>query len=271
MCYNESVWIYMSEYGADDMDYTLQKAGIWKRAAAWLLDAILVCVLATGVAAGLSALLGYDSYYQSLQEGYDRYEAQYGVTFEMTAQEYEAMTQEQKQNWETAYQALIKDEAVLRDYNMVLSLTLVIISLSVLVAILLLEFALPLILKNGQTAGKKLFGLCLVRTDGVQVNNLQLLVRALLGKCAIETMIPVLVLLMIFWGIGGAFGMTVLALLLIVQLICLCVTRTNAALHDLMAGTAVVDKNSQQIFRSTEDLIAYQKQVAAERAARQTY
>ena len=54
-------------------------------------------------------------------------------------------------------------------------------------------------------------------------------------------------------------------------MICLCVSKTNALLHDQMAGTAVVDINSQRIFRSTEDLIAYQKQVAAERAARQTY
>ncbi len=253
------------------MDYALQKAGIWKRAAAWLLDSILVCILATGVAVALSALLGYDSYQQSLQAGYDRYEKQYGVTFNMSAQEYAALTKEEQENWETAYQALIRDEAVLRDYNMVINLILVNTSLSILVAILLLEFVLPLILKNGQTVGKKLFGLCLVRSDGVQVNTLQLLTRALLGKCAIETMIPVLVVLMLFWGIGGVFGIVVLALLGIGQLVSLIITRSNAALHDLMAGTAVVDKQSQQIFRSAEDLIAYQKQVAAERAARQTY
>ena len=253
------------------MDHALQKAGIWKRAAAWLLDSILVCVLATGVAAVLSALLGYDSYQQSLQDGYDRYEKQYGVTFQMTAQEHEALTEEQKKNWEEAYQALIKDEAVLKDYNMVINLILVNTSLSILAAILLLEFVLPLVLKNGQTVGKKLFGLCLVRNDGVQVNTLQLLTRALLGKCAIETMIPVLIVLMLFWGIGGVFGLVVLAVLLLAQLICLGVTSTNSALHDLMAGTVVVDKASQQIFRSTADLIQHQKRVAAERAARQTY
>lgn len=48
-------------------------------------------------------------------------------------------------------------------------------------------------------------------------------------------------------------------------------TRTNSALHDLLAGTVVVDIGSQMVFRTTEDLIAYQKKVAAERAARQTY
>jgi len=49
------------------------------------------------------------------------------------------------------------------------------------------------------------------------------------------------------------------------------VTRNNSAIHDLLAGTVVVDMSSQTIFRSTEELIAYKKRVAAERAARQVY
>ena len=48
-------------------------------------------------------------------------------------------------------------------------------------------------------------------------------------------------------------------------------TRNHSLLHDLMAGTVVVDYASQKIFQSTEDLIAYQKKIAAERAARQDY
>ena len=48
-------------------------------------------------------------------------------------------------------------------------------------------------------------------------------------------------------------------------------TRTNSAIHDLLAGTVVVDKTSQTIFRTTEDLIAFKKQAAAEQAARQAY
>ena len=125
--------------------------------------------------------------------------------------------------------------------------------------------------KNGQTLCKKIFGLCLMRTDGVKVNNMQLFARTVLGKFAIETMIPAYILILLYMGAADMFSLLLLASILIAQLIILAVTRNNSLIHDLLAGTVVVDYASQKIFTSTEDLIAYQKRVAAERAARQTY
>ena len=148
---------------------------------------------------------------------------------------------------------------------------MVIISLSILISIMLWDFVIPLWLGNGQTLGKKIFSLGLVRPDGVMVNTMQLFVRTLLGKFTIETMIPVYILLMLFWGTLDLTGTVMLLILLVAQALCMILTNTNAAIHDLLAGTAVVDISSQTIFRSTEDLIAHQKRVAAERAARQTY
>lgn len=250
------------------MEHALQKASLGKRIAAGILDGILVCILATGFAFLLSVLLGYDGYYQTLTDGRSRYEAQYEVSFDIPREE---LSDAARENWDAAYKALSQDEEVIQAYNVVLNLTLVIASVAILLSVLAWEFAVPLLLHNGQTVGKKVFSLGLVRVDGVQVTNLQLMVRALLGKFTLEIMIPVFVILMVFWGISGLIGPIVLLALLVAQAICLCVSKTNALLHDQMAGTAVVDISSQRIFRSTEDLIAYQKQVAAERAARQTY
>ena len=250
------------------MEHALQKASLGKRIAAGILDGILICILATGFAFLLSVLLGYDGYYQTLTDGYSRYETQYGVSFDIPREE---LSDADREKWDAAYKALSQDEEVIQAYNVVLNLTLVIASVAILLSVLAWEFAVPLLLHNGQTVGKKVFSLGLVRVDGVQVTNLQLMVRALLGKFAVEIMIPVFVILMVFWGISGLIGPIVLLALLVAQGICLCVSKTNALLHDQMAGTAVVDISSQRIFRSTEDLIAYQKQVAAERAARQTY
>lgn len=250
------------------MEHALQKASLGKRIAAGILDGILICILATGFAFLLSVLLGYDGYYQTLTDGYSRYETQYGVSFDIPREELSDADREKR---DAAYKALSQDEEVIQAYNVVLNLTLVIASVAILLSVLAWEFAVPLLLHNGQTVGKKVFSLGLVRVDGVQVTNLQLMVRALLGKFTLEIMIPVFVILMVFWGISGLIGPIVLLALLVAQAICLCVSKTNALLHDQMAGTAVVDISSQRIFRSTEDLIAYQKQVAAERAARQTY
>ena len=82
---------------------------------------------------------------------------------------------------------------------------------------------------------------------------------------------PVYILLMLFWGTLDLTGTLILAGLLVGQCVCVAVTRNNSAIHDLLAGTAVVDMASQTIFRSTGELIDYQKKLAAERAARQTY
>ena len=253
------------------MVFSLQKATIWKRTAAWLLDAILVCVLATGFAFLLSLALGYDNYNNALSDGYARYEAQYGVSFDISYEDLEALPEDAHQNWVAAYNALIQDPDVIYAYNMVINLTLLIVAVSILLSIVVWEFVIPLWLKNGQTVGKKAFGLCLIRNDGVQVNNLQLMTRALLGKYTLETMIPVFVLLTLYLGTGGGIGLMIVFALLVCQGICLCVSRNNGAIHDLLAGTVVVDLSSQLIFKSTDDLIAYQKRVAAEQAARQTY
>ena len=253
------------------MIHDLQKAGFWKRIAAWMFDGILLSVLAVGFGLLLSAVLGYDGYSTALEESYAQYGAEYGVVFDISQEEYLAMTDEARHNYDAAYEALTADETVLYTYNMVLNLTLVITTGGILLAILLWEFFIPLWLGNGQTLGKKIFGLCLVRSDGVQVNTMQLFTRTLLGKFTIETMIPVYILLMLFWGTMGVAGTLILFGLLIAQCVCMAVTRSNSAIHDLLAGTAVVDMASQTIFRTTEDLIAYQKKVAAERAARQTY
>lgn len=236
-----------------------------------MLDGILVVILATGIACLLSFVLGYDSYTDQVQAAYATYAEAYGVTFEITAQEYEAMTEQALQNYDAAYSALVADKEAMYAYNMMMNLMLLITTLSILGAILLLEFVVPLILHNGQTVGKKVFNLGLVRTDGVKVNTMQLFTRTFLGKFAIETMIPVYVVLMLFWGNGGGMGLLLLLGLAIAQLVIVITSRSNAMLHDLMAGTAVVDISSQMIFPTTEDLIDFKKKVAAEQAARQAY
>lgn len=249
----------------------LQKASLWKRAAAWILDIMLLCVLAVGAGALLAELLGYNDYYAELNAGYARYEAQYSVEFDITQSDYLALSEAQRQNYDAAYSALVADEEVLHAYNMVISQIMLITTLAILLSVLVLEFAVPLWLKNGQTVGKKVFALGVMRTDGVEITPLQLFVRTVLGKFTVETMIPVYVVLMLFFNITGIFGTALVVILGITQLILLAVTKTNAQLHDVLAGTVVVDLSSQRIFRSTEELIAYTKRIHAEKAAREDY
>ena len=253
------------------MVYDLQKAGLWKRIAAWMFDSILTAILAVGLGFLLSVLLGYDSYSQTLDAAYDRYGQEYGIVFDITQEEFEKLPADQQQLYQEASDAINADSEAMYAYNMLVNLSLVILSASILLSVMLWEFAIPLYFGNGQTLGKKIFGLCLVRTDCVRLNKLQLFTRTFLGKFAIETMLPVYIVFLSFWGILGVTGTAILFALTAAQLLALVITRSNSALHDLLAGTAVVDMASQMIFRDTEELIEFQKRVAAERAARETY
>lgn len=253
------------------MDNQLQKASFWKRISAWLFDVIITGILAVGLAVALSLLLGYDGYNQTVEAAYDKYEQQYGIVFDISQEAYEALPEADRQRYDAAGDALMQDAEAMRAYSMMLNLILIIASLSILLAMLVWEFAIPVWLGSGRTLGKKIFGLCLVRQDCVKMTTLQLFARTVLGKCTVETLLPVYMLVLSVFGVMSLAGPVVLLALLGGQLLCLALTRNRCAIHDLLAGTVVVDMASQRIFDSAEDLIAYQKKIAAERAARADY
>ena len=235
-----------------------------------MFDVILLSVAAVGFAFIISAITGYDVQSRRLDDIYARYEQEYGVSFGITEDEYNALPEAEKENFDKAGEALNADAEAAGLFMMVVNLTIVIISISLLLAYMLLEFVVPLLFGNGQTLGKKIFGICLVRTDGVKVTPVMLLIRTLLGKYTIETMVPVLILIMIYFRIVGLTGTVVLLLILLIQMIIFAATRNHSLIHDLLAGTAA-DMASQHIFESEDELIEYKKKLAAEAAAKKEY
>ncbi len=249
----------------------LQKASVWKRISAGMFDGILLGTVAVLCAWLLSSVLGFDVHYDALTSAYDRYAEEYGVNLDMSLSEYESMTEEQTLALEAAYTALSNDEEAMYAYNMVMQLTIMIISLGIFGAYLIMEFVIPLILGNGQTFGKKIFGIALMDTEGVKLKTVALFIRTLLGKYAIETMIPVLILMMLYFGAIGLTGTIILLLILIAQPVLMLITDTNAMIHDLLAGTVCVTMNSQMIFDSHEEKLRYIEKQHAEAAARADY
>ena len=253
------------------MIYDLQKAGMWKRISAFLFDNILLLVAIVGIAALLSTMLGYDKHSNTLNAAYEKYETQYGITFNTTEEQYNAMTEAEKANYDAAYEALTADEEAMYAYSMMVNLMLVILSGAILLAMFIFEFAVPMLFGNGQTLGKKIFGIAIMRTDGVKVSGPLMFIRTILGKFTVETMIPVIILFMMFLGTIGIIGPFIIMVLLALQCIMLVMSKSGRLIHDYLAKTVAVDMSSQMIFRTTEDLIAYKKRLAAEQAARQVY
>ena len=249
----------------------LQKAGLWKRISAGLFDLIMVVMVAVGMAALLSWVLNVDTYSQTYSDAYSRYQTQYGVQFDITQEAFEALSPQEREAYDTAYEAFVSDEEVLYNYNMIVNLALLIGTFSILIAVVLLEFVVPLLLKNGQTLGKKIFGAALMRTDGVKVSPVQMFIRTILGKFTIEIMIPVYVLVMIYLNAIGIVALAVLGAILVGQLLSLTMSKTNGLLHDVLAGTVSVDMASQRIFETPEERLEYIKRLHAEEASRQEY
>ena len=253
------------------MVYDLQKASMWKRISAFLFDFIMMSVITVLFAFLLSWVTGYDNWQRTFSSAYGRIEEEYQVNLDLTYDEYTALTDEQSDRLNAAYDALRQDEEGMKAYQMIHTLSQVIVSLSILFGVMIWEFLIPLKLKDGRTLGKKIFGLALMRTDGVRVNTVSLFIRSLLGKYTIEIMIPVLIIMMIFWGTIGIIAPIILALIAIVEMCVMFFTQTNSLIHDLLADTVVVDYMSQMIFDTYDAMIAYKEKIAAELAQRAPY
>lgn len=253
------------------MMYDLQKASMWKRISAFLFDAILLGIAAVLFAWCLSTALGYDGYNEALDAAYARYGEMYGVDLNLSLTEYDALTAQEMETLNAAYAALSADEEAIRAYNMIVNLTLVITSLGILAGFAVMELIIPMKLGNGQTLGKKIFGIGLMQQDGVKVNGRVMFVRTILGKYTLETMIPVLLGMMIWFGILGLAGTLVILGIGLVQALMLIITRKRLVIHDALATTVAVDIGSQMIFDSREALIAYKEKIHAEQAARAAY
>ncbi len=230
------------------MFFDVQKAGMTKRISAWLLDLIVLAVAATGFMYLISLIVGYDAKYSELDAYYAKYAAEYGISFDVTDEEIYAMEEAERAKYEAAVEAMNEDVGLQKAFALTVNLTLVILSIGILLAYALTEFAVPLFLKNGQTVGKKVFGLCLMQNDQTRLKPISLAVRTFLGKYAIGTMVPALMVVMLLAGMIGIAGTIVIVLILLLQIILMAATQNNCAIHDVLAATVVVDAKSQKIF-----------------------
>lgn len=241
--------------------YDFQKASMWKRISAALCDFILICIVAVGFALLLSTVLGYDGYIERFDELKVSYEEKYEIDLEKS---YDSLSEEERVKYDEADREFAQDSDANYLYSMIMNLTFLIVIFSILLGYILLEFIVPLIFKNGQTLGKKIFGIAVMREDGVRLSPLLLFVRTVLGKYTVETMLPLFVIVMLFLGSMGIVGIAVIAGMLIMQIALLIVTKARTPLHDVLSHTVTVDFASQMIFNNVEDMIAYKKKIHAE-------
>ena len=149
------------------------------------------------------------------------------------------------------------------EYQLIMRFLFLMGSFGFLLAYLVLEFVIPIILKNGQTVGKKVFGIGLVRPNCVKIQIMSLFARTLLGKYAIETMFPLLLVFMLFFGGWSWISIILFAAITLLNIILFFVTKNRTPIHDMLAGTVAVDIKLQMIYQSEEEL-AQKKSLAVQ-------
>ncbi len=254
------------------MIYDLQKPNLWKRLSAYLFDLILIVIISVMFALITSEAVGFDSKFEKYQSLYTEYAEKYDINLEISEEEYEKLTKEEQQVYIDANNEFANDKEVLKTRSIIFNLILIITSIGILFAVLIWEFIIPVFLKNGQTLGKKIFGVAVMRTNGVKVSNVALFIRAILGKYTFEIMVPVFSLILLFFGNMGSFGLIITSAVIIAQAVSLLATpRKRQALHDLLADTVTVDLQSQLIFENEDELIKYKEKAHAEKVDKSPY
>ena len=261
------------------MKFDLQKADLWKRLSAGLFDFILIGILCVGIMCLTAWAVQYDSYKSGMDACYEKYETKYeemyGVDFDISEEDYNKLSDEQKATLEKALEEanaeLQKDGEAAYYYTMTLNLSLIVIVMGVLLSHVGLELVVPMLIGNGQTLGKKIFGIGIIRPDGVKVSFLQMFIRTILGKCTVETLIPAMLIFTIVFNQGSLFDLILLFGLPLAQIVTYFVSRDKTLIHDMMAQTVAVDIASQRIFNSPEELLEYKKKLQAEIADKSDY
>ena len=259
--------------------YGINKARLIKRVAAACLDFIIFTLVAVGFATLSSLMFNYDSYREQLDQKYE----QYGVYLEYDASVPEeervdgafCEIKEEGDACYVAWEAFYADEEAEELLHKCSSITIITISIGLLGGSLFAYFLLPLLLKNGQTFGKKFMRIALVSNEGIRVPKINLFIRALFGIYVVELMVPLYGIIYIFSGLPGSIVATAVVLGIVLANMFLIMTNPlGTAIHDLIGKTVVVEFDGQAIFDTVEELQEFkerEKQKNLEYAKKKSY
>lgn len=119
-------------------------------------------------------------------------------------------------------------------YNLVYPLTI-----AIPVALLIVYLVIPLCFKNGETLSKKMFHLCLVNKLGFRIKKIQLVLRAL-------PMILLSVILVLFLPL--VWSVSIISLIIFISYICSIFTPNKQSIHDMIAGTIVINERDSVFY-----------------------
>ena len=245
------------------------KAKPIKRLAAYVIDLILLLAITVGVVVGMFSTMGYAAYEEQFDMYCQKYGQQFGVDLSASRADQAELPEAELEKYSAAWEALNADEQAMDAVKQKLRIELLAATVGFFVAYVILEVMIPLIFKNGQTVGKKLMGLCVMHKYHVRVGVMQIIYRTILGKYFIETIIPVIMLILSDYGVLGTTASLVLAIIAMTQGFIVLMSQANCGIHDKLFHTVVADFNEQHIFDTLDERITFEEAYEKEMAERE--
>ena len=261
---------------------------MWKRLSAALLDVVVLIVVMEAFILLFSYVTGfsdhlkqYDAYEDELADIAEQYYKDYGIDVELinNSEEFNKLSKEEQEAYKeivnSADEEFQRDSKALEIYykqsdvlSEIISRLLIVITFPILISFTILDFAVPLIFKNGQTLGKKVFGIAVMRVDSIKVSPFMVFARGVLGKCTFGTLVPIYLAIMAIFGfLHPIIGIVAVVAILIAQIVVVLATKRRTAIHDILSQTVVVDMGTQMIFDTPEERDAYYKRITSESAS----
>ena len=233
-----------------------------KRIAAWIVDMILIIVVATGIAFLTSLIYGYDNY----NNIYNEKNIQYGIYVESESGDiefndkkyifYSEIEGYSEQEYQKRVEERNKDVEFREAYAKLNTGQVIIATSGIVGSLLIFELILPICLKHGRTIGMRFFDIGYVTDEGIDVDFKTLLIRFLFGKLIVGALIPYSGLMLAiliptyytFLGLVALIGVPVLNILLLL------LTPEKRGIHDYIAKCVPVDNACQIYFKTLEEL-----------------
>jgi uncharacterized RDD family membrane protein YckC len=225
----------------------IQSASLSKRFSAFLTDIFVFALLFLLTARLFSVLFGYDGGRHSLEDAYQSYADKYGISLDITEEEFEKLSSSQKELYYLADEEIAKDSDLNALYKRIMILGISTLTASILLSCIISELIIPLFLKNGQTLGKKAFGIALTDKSSRKIKNSALFIRAMLGKFLLGYFLFALCIYMTLFGIFTPFPSLILILVFFFNAILCLLTKNKISLADILSGTVVCDLECQII------------------------
>lgn len=265
-----------------DSAYEIKQAKISKRIYAFLIDLLIFIVI---FSASMFLLNTYSKDYNDSKKIYDEKCLEYNLVVEKTNEDGEKYTiswsvydfmlssfsspgchadkfediKEISDSCQKEYndflakqsEAFKNDEVAFSAYNAIVKYRIGFYAFSSFLALLIINIVFPLIFKNGQTLGKKVFELGLVSKKGIKVSFANIGLRFLIGIFAFEVF-PFMLYLAVsnVFSIGLFLGMA----LFFVNFCLFIFTKNHTMVHDYVGGTIVVDLHTTIVFNSIEEM-----------------